>query len=116
MSNTRDLQENINDLKALLLSAEQDANKLKAKIQETDEEINNLNKPVINGVIVQEIRDAIEIAIGNYNFDDSDNYEYDFEIDYHSQINISNIEFERKDELADCLSELIENVFNVIPD
>ena len=83
MSNTRDLQENINDLKALLLSAEQDANKLKAQIQETDEKINNLNKPVI---------------------------------DYHSQINISNIEFERKDELADCVSELIENVFNVIPD
>ena len=116
MSKTRDLQENINDLKALLLSAEQDANKLKAQIQETDEKINNLNKPVINRVVVQEIRDAIEIAIRNYNFDDSDNYVYDFEIDYDSKINICSIEFERRDELAECLSELVEDVFNVIPD
>ena len=116
MSNIKELQENTKDLKAILVVAEQDVNQLKAKIQETNERINNLNKPVINRDVVQEIRDAIQEAIENYSFDDSDNYEYDFEIDYDSRINLGNIEFERKDELAECLSELIENVFNVIPD
>tara|TARA_R110002167_G_scaffold190373_3_gene392688 strand:+ start:6044 stop:6391 length:348 start_codon:yes stop_codon:yes gene_type:complete len=111
-----ELQAKVNELELTLNSLELNTKVIKDDIKETNKKLEYINKPIINRFVVQEIRDAIEIAIRNYNFDDSDNYVYDFEIDYDSKINICSIEFERRDELAECLSELVEDVFNVIPD
>ena len=45
-----------------------------------------------------------------------DNYEYDFEIDYDSRLTLSNIELNNTDELAEMLSDYVEEIFNVISD
>ena len=50
----------------------------------------------------------------HFNFDDTDNYEYDFEIDYDSRINLGSIDLENKDELAEAICDGIEDLFNVI--
>jgi hypothetical protein len=111
-----ELQAKVNELELTLNSLELKTKSIKDDLKETNKKLEDNNKPIINRFVVQEIRDAIETVIRNFYFDDCDNYKYDFEIDYHNQINVSDIEFERKEELSDCLSELIEDVFNVIPD
>jgi hypothetical protein len=116
MNNLKELQGNVEDLRALLLSAETDADNLRSEITKTDNRLKDLHKPVINEDMLEEIKHAVECAITEYNFSDSDKYEYDFQIDYDSKVNIDNIDFEEQDELSDRVSIAVEKLFNVIPD
>ena len=109
-----ELKNKVNELELTLNSLELNAKTVKDDLVEANNKLESINKPEISAYNVDQIRETVDAIMRQYNFDDTDNYEYDFEIDYDGRLNLSNIDLENKDELAEAICDGIEDLFNVV--
>ena len=79
-------------------------------------QLKDFNKPKLSNDDLNELMDIIERAIDNFSFDDCDNYECDFEIDYDNRIQLQCINFDEQHQLTSDVSEAIESFFNIVED
>ena len=85
---------------------------LKAKQQELED----ANKPVISSTTMDVINDAVNYAVENYDFDNADQYELDFSLDYESRIQAETINLRDTYELVEAIVTRVEKQFKVIKD
>jgi len=74
-------------------------------------ELASFNKPVLTGLQLDNINEAIESAVGNFDFDDSENYNKEFELDYDGRVQLSTLEFENAQELIEAVVEKVHSLF-----
>ncbi len=110
----QELEDRVSELELTLNSLELNAKVVKDDLIVANGQLESINKPEISAYNVDQIRETVDQVMRHFNFDDTDNYEYDFEIDYDSRINLGNIDLENKDELAEAICDGIEDLFNVI--
>ena len=79
-------------------------------------ELNNVSKPKLNQSTMDTIYDCINDGIGEFDFNDSDNYDFEYEIDYDGRINTHHIEFNNADYIVEPIIKAIESKFNIIND
>ena len=79
-------------------------------------ELNNVNKPELNQSTLDIIYDCVTEGIEEFDFTDTENYDFEYEIDYDSKIATNSIEFNGADYIAEPIFKLIENKFNIIND
>ena len=79
-------------------------------------ELNNVNKPELLQSVYDIIYDCINDGVGEFDFNDSDNYDFEYELDYDGRVATSSIEFNGADYIAEPIFKLIENKFNIIND
>ena len=79
-------------------------------------ELNNVNKPELNQSTLDVIYDCITEGIEEFDFSDSDNYDFEYEIDYDGRVVIGNIEFNNEDYIREPIIKFIEHTFKVIDD
>ena len=79
-------------------------------------ELNNVNKPKLNQSTLDIIYDCVTEGIEEFDFSDSDNYEFEPEFDYDSKVVIGSIDLTHKDYIREPIIELIEKKFNIIDD
>ena len=51
------------------------------------------------------------MAVGNFDFDDADNYNKEFELDYDGRVQLSSLEFENAQELVEAIVEKVHALF-----
>jgi len=74
-------------------------------------ELASFNKPELTGSQLDDINEAIEEAVGNFDFDDADNYNKEFELDYDGRVQLSTLEFENAQELIEAVVEEVHKLF-----
>ena len=85
---------------------------LKAKQQELED----VNKPIISSKIMDIINDAVNNAVENYNFDNTDQYELDFSLDYDGKVQAETINLRDTYELMEAVVTKVEKQFKVEDD
>jgi len=85
---------------------------LKAKQQELED----ANKPVISSTTMDVINDAVNHAVENYDFDNADQYEVDYSLDYESKIQLETINLTDTYELVEAIVTRVEKQFKVVED
>ena len=85
---TTELQAKIEALQAAFDTKVQEQNAYRSQIDALKKQLTDLNKPKLTPIQFDELREAIEEAVGQFDFDDSDNYSFDFHIDYDNRIAI----------------------------
>jgi hypothetical protein len=110
------LENRIETLEGMLASAKKDSAQMSNELALAKVALEKINLPKITKETVDEIREAINQTISNYDFDRSDSYSYELEIDYDNRIQLSNIEFDAADDLAEYISDSVEELFNIIDD
>ena len=110
------LELKVKELTAALTQFETDKASITAQLNKAKKDLEDAEKPVINEALVNAIRDAVAEAVGNYNFDEVDSYEYDFSINYDNRIDLENISFEYTDDLEEQICNYVEDLFNVQED
>lgn len=108
-----ELEVKVNDLELTLNAVEANASNLKQDLEIAQRSLANINKPVITKETVNELRETIQHVLDNYDFNNGSDYDYDFEISYSNQLELSSIEFNNVDEIAEQLSVEIEELFNI---
>ena len=71
----------------------------------------SFNKPELTGSQLDDINEAIEMAVGNFDFDDADNYDKEFELDYDGRVQLSSLDFTNAQELIEAVVEKVHKLF-----
>ena len=107
------LELKVKELTAALTQFETDQTALAKQLQEAKVQLADVNKPVISVEIRDQIREAVCEGIRGYQFDNADNYDIDFELNYDNRIEVSNIEFNYTDDLEENICSEIEDLFKI---
>ena len=89
-----ELEIKISTLQNLVLQKNEELSDYAAQIERLNDELKDLNKPKLEPAQFDELHTAIEMAVGSFDFNDSDNYDTDFHIDYNNRIAIESMSFQ----------------------
>jgi predicted DNA binding protein len=111
----QELEAKLQTLQKLLDEQNASANSYRDQIQELKKQLEDLNKPKLTPLQFDKLRDAIETGVGQFDFDDTDNYSYDFHIDYDNRIAIESFSFDNAYDLGQEIYNAIEELFAEAP-
>ena len=107
----QELELKLENLQKLLDEQNASANAYRDQIQELQKELKDINKPKLTGLQLDEVYQAIEQGIESFDFDDCDNYDTEFHIDYHNRIALENMSFQNADELLRVIYNEVRELF-----
>ena len=81
------------------------------QINELQQKLDDLNKPKLTPMQFDEVSEAIETAIGNFEFDNEDNYSIDFGLDYDGRVHCESFAFDNAYDLHREIYEAVERLF-----
>ena len=86
-------------------------NDYKQQVSIIQKQIEDYNKPALTPKQLDNITEAIEDAVGNYNFDDVDMYDVELEMDYDGRVQASTINLNETYRLVERITEKVHNLF-----
>tara|TARA_Y100001951_G_C11159331_1_gene193841 strand:+ start:319 stop:660 length:342 start_codon:yes stop_codon:yes gene_type:complete len=110
------MSENRELLEATVKGLQEKIGQLNMDLKAKEQELEDVNKPVISNTVMNTINDAINYAVENYNFDKVDSYEFEFSIDYDNKIQAETINLTDTYELVEAIVINVEKQFKVIKD
>ena len=81
------------------------------QINELQRKLDDLNKPKLTPMQFDEVNQAIETAIGNFEFDNEDNYSIEFGLDYDGRVHCESFSFDNAYDLQREIYEAVERLF-----
>ena len=82
-----------------------------SQINDLQKQLDDLNKPKLTPMQFDQVNQAIETAIGNFEFDNEDNYSIDFGLDYDSRICCESFSFDNAYDLHREIYDAVERLF-----
>ena len=81
------------------------------QINDLEKQLADLNKPKLTGKQFDEVSDVIETAIGNFDFDNEDNYSIEFGLDYDGRVHCESFSFDNAYDLHREIYEAVGYLF-----
>ena len=107
----QELELKLETLQKLLDEQNASANAYRDQIQELQKQLKDINKPKLTPLQFDEVHTAIEEAVGQFDFDDTDNYDIDFHLDYDNRIAVESMSFQNADELLRVVYDEAREIF-----
>ena len=74
-------------------------------------ELADINKPVLTPSQLDDIQEAIEAGVENFDFSDSDNYNIEYGIDYDGRVHCENLELSDTYKLTEVITDKVHKLF-----
>ena len=108
--NKIDLEVKIESLKKMVQDSTEQSDNYKKQLETVEKQLEDINKPTITPAMMDEVQEAIEKAVEDFGFSDTDNYSYEPEFDYDYKVVIGNLEL---DNTSDLVAEIAEKVLDL---
>ena len=82
-----------------------------SQIRDLEKQLEDLNKPKLTDKQFDELQEAIEKGVMNYDFSDTDLYSIDFGIDYDGRVHCESFDFENADDLVHEIYNYVAGLF-----
>ena len=105
-----DLQNKKAALELLQSETNEKLNDYRQQVSIIQKQIEDYNKPELTPKQLDNIQEAIEDAVGSYNFDEVDMYDIELEMDYDGRVQASTINL---NETYDLVERIVRNVHNL---
>ena len=102
------------NLEALKLLQSETNDKLadhKVQISLLEKQLEDVNKPELTPMQLDNIHNTVENVINDFNFEDTDNYNIEYGIDYDGRVNCESFEFQDSYELVEKIVTKVCNLF-----
>ena len=109
--NAQDLELKIAGLEKAIQEHKADAGRYEDELKTTQNALKDYNKPELTALQLDDIQEAIEYAVGDFDFSDDNNYDKDFELDYDGRVQLSNFDFTNHHELVEMIVEKVHKLF-----
>ena len=86
-------------------------NDYKQQISILQKQIDDYNKPALTPKQLDDIQEAVEEAVGSYHFDEVDDYDVEFEMDYDGRVSLSTINLNESYRLVERIVEKVHSLF-----
>ena len=100
-------------LEATIKGLEEKILSLNGDLTTVQRDLVDISKPELASEIYDIMLEAIEEGVGNFDFDNSEQYDIEYEIDYDGRVKASSIEFNSASELNEKIMNKIEKCFKV---
>jgi chromosome segregation ATPase len=113
----KELKYKLDEQESLLADRTQVISSLKSDIARNEDELADIDKPVMTIEQAMQVHDAIRSAVERFEFNDPDNFEYELHMDYDNRVNLESIEWQGSpheladdiwDKVSECFGEFIE--------
>jgi len=109
--NELDLTTKIEGLKKAIAEHKDFAGNYESDLAKCEQELKDYNKPELTPMQMDDIYEAIETGVENFDFSDTDNFEIEYGIDYDGRVNCESHEFRNSDDLARMVAEKVCKLF-----
>ena len=109
--NELDLQTKIEGLKKAIAEHKDFAGTYESSLAKAEQELKDLGKPELTPSQLDDIYEAVERGVSNFDFSDSDNYDKEFGIDYDGRVHFENIELNNTTDLVEMIVEKVSKLF-----
>tara|TARA_R100000278_G_scaffold14064_1_gene14829 strand:+ start:839 stop:1198 length:360 start_codon:yes stop_codon:yes gene_type:complete len=89
-------------------------NDYKQQISILQKQIDDYNKPALTPKQLDDIHMAIEDAVDGYNFNDTENYEFEFGMEYDGKVYVESIGMQYTNELTQKIVDKVHNLFKEV--
>ena len=101
-------------LEATIKGLEEKINSLNTDIDMKRKELEDVNKPEMPGEMFDEIHGLVEEGVGEFDFNDAENYEWEPEFDYDNKVVIGSIEMSDYSYIVESIMNKIDAPYKVI--
>jgi len=101
------LETNLAALKLLQSETNDKLESFKQQVKDTEKKLEDVSKPEITPLMMDNIHSAVEKAIEGYDFSNTDNYEVEFGMEYDGKVHLESIDLQ-------CAYELTENLVDKV--
>ena len=108
--NAKDLELKISGLEKAIEEHKADASRYEDELKQTTKKLEDINKPELTPAQFDLIQEAVEEGVGNFSFDDQDNFDKEFGIDYDGRVTLEHFDLNCGQELVE---KIIEEVFKL---
>ena len=109
--NKIDLEVKVESLKKMVLDSQQSTSNYTGQLTEMQKQLADINKPELTPLQFDDIYEAIESGINEYDFSDTDNYEIEYGIDYDGKVNCESHEFNNNQDLLEMINDKVQALF-----
>ena len=105
------LETNLAALKLLQSETNDKLESFKQQVQDTEKKLEDINKPELTPLQFDKIQEAIEVGVGNFSFDEQDNYDKEFGMEYDGKVYLESIDLTCSYELVEKIVEQVHKLF-----
>ena len=101
-------------LEATIKGLEEKINSLNTDINMKKKELEDVNKPEMSGELFDQLHGLVEEGVGDFDFTDAGNYEFEPEFDYDNKVVIGTIEINDTHYIVESIMDKIDKNYKVI--
>ena len=114
--NELDLKTKIEGLEKAIKEHKDFTGTYESQLKETQQKLDDYNKPELTPITLDAIQNAVENVVNDFDFEDTNNYNIEYELDYDGRVNASSLEFQNTYELTEMIVERVCNLFKEVED
>ena len=114
--NAKDLELKIAGLEKAIQEHKTDASRYEDELKTTQKQLADVNKPELTGLQLDNIQEAIERAVDDFDFDDVNCYDKEFELDYDGRVQLASFDFTNTTDLVEMIVEKVHKLFVEVED
>ena len=111
MKTKEELEVNLAALKLLEAETGIKHENFKQQVQDTEKKLEDINKPVLTPAYLDKIQEAIEEGVGNFSFDEQDNYDKEFGMEYDGKVYLESLDLTCTYELVEMITKEVHKLF-----
>ena len=111
MNRKDELEHKIQMLEQKVVSNTSEMVSTQADLKIAQKQLEDINKPGITPLYFDKIYEAIEEGIGNFSFDEQDNYEKEFGMEHDGRVYLESIDLTCTHELVEKIAEQVHKLF-----
>ena len=106
-----ELEVKIESLKTMITEGQQQTSNYAGQLDTLNNQLKNINKIALPPSVFDEIVDAIEQGISDFDFSDENNWDKDFGINYDGKVYLESLELRNSYELGEMIMDKISEIF-----
>ena len=111
MKTKEELEVNLAALKLLEAETGIKHESFKQQVQDTEKKLEDINKPELTPLQFDKIQEAVEEGVGNFSFDEQDNYDKEFGMEYDGNVYLESIDLTCSYELVEKIVKQVHKLF-----
>ena len=109
-----ELKLKIEGLEKVIQEHKADANRYEDQLKETNKQLKDYNKPELTPMQLDDIYEAVEKAVEEFDFSDTDNFDIEYGVDYDGRIHCESHEINNTTELTESICDKVTRLFKEI--
>ena len=109
--NKKDLELKISGLEKAITTCKDETSGYEDSLKATQKQLKDLGKIALPTSVFDEISDAIENGINEFDFNDSNNYDTEFSLDYDNKVQLDSLYLNNSNDLGEMIMDRISEIF-----